>query len=64
MDKAVELIKSLIRPFLVVWGWIIYGVCVWNEIEVPAYLLAILGAVTAEYTGERIVKRIKEIKSE
>ena len=61
-SNIIELIKSAVRPIITIWGWIVIGVCIWNEIEVPAYLWGTLSALTAEYAGERAVKRIKETK--
>ena len=60
MENWIELIKSVVRPFVVVWGCVIYGVCVINEIEVPALLAGLVSAVIIEYFGERAVKRLTE----
>ena len=55
-----ELVKSLIRPFIIIWGFIVYGVCVMIGVEVPQLLTYLVAAVIIEYFGERAVKRFKE----
>lgn len=55
-----ELAKSLIRPFIIVWGFIVYGVCVMIGVEIPQLLTYLVAAVIIEYFGERAVKRFKE----
>ena len=60
MKDWTEFIKSLIRPFIVAWGFIVYGVCVMTGIEVPALLAGLVSAVIIEYFGERAIKRLME----
>ena len=60
MEEWVQFIKSIIRPFIIVWGFTIYGVCVLMEIEVPDLLAALVAAVIIEYFGERAISRFKE----
>jgi hypothetical protein len=60
MKEWIEFIKATIRPFIIVWGFLVYGVCVMSEIEVPALLVGLVSAVIVEYFGERAVKRFKE----
>ena len=60
MQSWVELIKSLIRPFIIFWGFIVYGVCVMSGIHVPELLSALVAAVIIEYFGERALLRFKE----
>lgn len=60
MEKATEFIKSLIRPFIIVWGLIVYGLCIMNEVEVPNLLGGLMTAVILEYFGERAIKRFRE----
>lgn len=55
-----EFIKTLIRPFIIVWGFLVYGVCVMTGQEIPVLLISLVTAVIAEYVGERAIKRIKE----
>ena len=59
MKDWTELIKSLIRPFIIIWGFIIYGVCVMTEVEVPALLAGLVSVVIIEYFGERAILRFK-----
>lgn len=60
MDKWIDLIKALVRPFIIFFGWPVYGICVANEVEVPLLFTAILAAFTIEYGGERAIKRLRE----
>ncbi len=60
MKDWIELIRSTVRPFIIIWGFIVYGVCVITEVEVPALLAGLVSVVIIEYFGERAVKRFKE----
>ena len=60
MKDYSEFIKSFIRPFIIVWGFIVYGICVMTEVEIPALLAGLVSAVIIEYFGERAIKRFKE----
>ena len=60
MKDWIEFIKSLIRPFIIIWGFIVYSLCVINEVEVPYLLSGLVAAVIIEYFGERAIKRFKE----
>ena len=60
MEEWIEFIKAIIRPFIIVWGFMVYGVCIMSGIEVPALLVGLVSAVIVEYFGERAVKRFKE----
>jgi len=60
MEDWTEFIKSTIRPFIIIWGFVVYGICVINEVEVPLLLAGLVSAVIAEYFGERVLKRFKE----
>lgn len=60
MKDWAELVKSLIRPFIIIWGFIVYGVCVMIGVEIPQLLTYLVAAVIIEYFGERAVKRFKE----
>ena len=55
-----DAVRSLIRPFIIVWGFIVYGVCVMTEVEVPVLLAGLISAVIIEYFGERAIKRFRE----
>ena len=60
MKEWTDFIKSIIRPFIIVWGFVVYGVCVINDMEIPQLLTWLITAVTIEYFGERAYKRLKE----
>ncbi len=60
MEAWIEFIKSAVRPFIIVWGSILYGICVIREIEVPDLLAVLVTAVIIEYFGERAVLRFRE----
>jgi len=60
MKDWAEFIKSLIRPFIIIWGFMVYGVCVMTEVEVPALLAGLVSVVNIEYFGERAIKRFRE----
>jgi len=60
MKEWVEFIKAIIRPFIIIWGFMVYGICVMTEVEVPALLAGLVSVVVIEYFGERAVKRFKE----
>jgi hypothetical protein len=60
MEAWVEFIKAMVRPFIIVWGSILYGVCLFKGIEVPDLLAALVSAVIIEYFGERAVFRFRE----
>ncbi len=60
MEEWTEFIKAMIRPFIIIWGFIVYGVCVIKGIEVPALLAGLVAAVIIEYFGERAILRLKE----
>jgi uncharacterized protein (DUF2062 family) len=55
-----EFIRSIIRPFIIIWGFIVYGICVMSGIEVPALLAGLVSAVIIEYFGERAINRFRE----
>lgn len=57
MSEWAEFIRSLIRPFIIVWGFVVYGVCLIKGIEVPPILVGLVIAVIVEYFGERAVKK-------
>jgi len=60
IKERAELIKGSVRPFIIIWGFAVYGVCVMRGMEIPQPLTWLVAAVVAEYFGERAVKRFKE----
>ena len=62
MQDRAEFIKSLVRPFIIIWGFIIYGICLMKGVEVPSLLSTLVAAVIIEHFGERAILRIKEKK--
>ncbi len=56
----VEVVKSLVRPFIIIWGCLVYGVCILLRIEVPYLLSGLVTVVVLEYFGERALKRWRE----
>lgn len=60
MEEWTQFIKSIIRPFIIIWGFIVYGICVLTGVEVPELLAALVSAVVIEYFGERAILRFKE----
>ena len=55
-----EFIKRIVRPFIIIWGFMVYGICVMTGVEVPALLVGLVSAVIIEYFGERAITRFKE----
>jgi len=55
-----EFIKSIVRPFIIIWGFVVYGICVMTQVPVPDLLAYLVAAVIVEYFGERAIKRLKE----
>ena len=60
MKEWTDFIKSLVRPFIIIWGFMVYGICVMTEVEVPDLLAFLISATIVEYFGERAFKRFKE----
>jgi len=59
MQSWIELVKSLIRPFIITWGCVVYGICVIGGIAVPDLLSGLVAAAVIEYFGERAFIRLK-----
>ena len=59
MKEWIELIRASVRPFIIVWGFILYGLCVIRGIEAPPLLVGLVTAVIAEYFGERAILRLR-----
>lgn len=59
MKNWTEFIKSLVRPFIIIWGFIVYGICIMTGVEVPDLLAFLISAVIVEYFGERAILRFK-----
>lgn len=55
-----QFIKSLIRPFIIVWGFMVYGICIMIEVEVPPLLAGLVSVVIIEYFGERAINRFRK----
>ncbi len=62
MKDWAEFIKSTVRPFIIIWGFMVYGICIMTETPVPNLLAFLVTAVILEYFGERAIKRLKEKK--
>jgi len=60
MEDLAQFIKSLIRPFIIVWGFTVYGICIITGVEVPSLLAGLVSVVIIEYFGERAIKRFRE----
>ncbi len=60
MKDYSEFIKSLIRPFIIIWGFVVYGICVMTQVEVPYFLSGLVLAVIVEYFGERAIQRFRQ----
>ena len=63
MKDWIEFIKAIIRPFIIIWGFILYGICVIKNVAVPAILAGLITVVIVEYFGERAILRLGEKKS-
>jgi hypothetical protein len=60
MKDWIDLVRSLVRPFIIIWGFIVYGISVMTGVEIPQLLTWLVTAVIIEYFGERAMKRFKE----
>jgi len=60
MKEFAEALKVMTRPFVICWGFIVYGVCIMSGIEVPILLAGLVSAVIVEYFGERAYTRLKK----
>jgi hypothetical protein len=60
MAAWIDFIKAIVRPFIIVWGTVLYSVCLFKGIEVPDLLAALVAAFIVEYFGERAVLRLRE----
>ncbi|MBN1862946.1 MAG: hypothetical protein JW790_04820 [Dehalococcoidales bacterium] len=60
LNDWIELIKSSVRPFIIIWGFMVYGICVMTGVEVPQLLAGLVTAVVLEYFGERAYQRLRE----
>ena len=59
MQPWIDLVKSLVRPLIITWGFTVYGICIIKGIAVPDLLAGLIAAVTVEYFGERAILRLK-----
>lgn len=62
MCEWIEFARSIVRPFIIIWGFVVYGICVMQGIEIPSLLSALIASVITEYFGERVVLRLREKK--
>ena len=60
MDKATEFLKSVVRPLLIIWGFLVAGIILMQGGELPIEWLAIIGALAGEYGVERAILRLKK----
>ncbi len=60
MEAWIKLIRSAVRPFIIVWGAVLYGMCILKGIQAPDLLAGLLATITIEYFGERAVFRFRE----
>ncbi len=60
MRDWTEFIKSIVRPFIIIWGFVVYGICIMTQVPVPDVLVYLVAVVIVEYFGERAIKRFKE----
>jgi hypothetical protein len=60
MAAWTDFIKTAVRPFIIVWGAVLYGVCILKGIAVPDLLAGLVAAIIIEYFGERAVFRFRE----
>ena len=56
--SILELIKGLVRPFLIGSGWLTWLYFLIDGREVPVALGIVIGAITLEYFGERAYLRL------
>jgi hypothetical protein len=59
MQTWIELIKALVRPFIIVWGFVTYAMCIFKGLAVPDLLSSLIAAAVIEYFGERAVLRLR-----
>lgn len=59
MTEWADLIKTAVRPFIITWGCVVYGVCILTGREVPDLLAWLVSVVIIEYFGERALLRFK-----
>lgn len=62
MKDWIYFIKSIVRPFIIMWGFMVYGICIMTSVEVPYLLSGLVSAVIIEYFGERAIERFRERK--
>ena len=55
-----EFIRSMVRPFIIVWSLAVYGICIVRGEPVPDLLAFLITAIVVEYFGERALMRFKE----
>ena len=63
MNDAIEFVKAIVRPYLIMSTWTVILIMNLYGEEVPAFLMGIGSAIAAEYFAERAVKRVREEKN-
>ena len=59
-EAVTNFIKSIVRPYLIIYSWTLVGFMWWNQMEIPPLLLGVATTIVVEYFGERAIKRLKE----
>ncbi|MBI2836142.1 MAG: hypothetical protein HYX85_00410 [Chloroflexi bacterium] len=59
LSEWIDFVRAIVRPFVIISGFVIYGVCVIRGIEVPPILAGLVAATIAEYFGERAILRLR-----
>ncbi len=60
MSALGDFIRSMVRPFIIVWSLAVYGLCIVKGTPVPDLLAFLITAIVIEYFGERALLRFKE----
>ena len=60
MQDWIEFARAIVRPFIVIWGFIVYTVLIMSGQEVPTLLYGLVAAIILEYFGERAILKFKK----
>jgi len=60
MQDWIEFSRAIVRPFIVIWGFIVYTVLIMSGQEVPTLLYGLVAAIILEYFGERAILKFKK----
>ena len=55
-----DFIRSMVRPFIILWSLAVYGLCILRGTAVPDLLAFLITAIVIEYFGERALLRLKD----